>query len=110
MQELSAQLQTQAHQADGFMEELGLMASVTSPESLQDLAARCMQLQESVGAARRLVAAKCEQAEEDMERLVRYGRSQAQPRAEPLWFGGKGISNAEPTQRADRKSVVRERV
>ncbi|XP_046877069.1 nesprin-2-like isoform X4 [Hypomesus transpacificus] len=70
IQELSAQLQTQAHQADGFMEELGLMASVTSPESLQDLAARCMQLQESVGAARRLVAAKCEQAEEDMERLV----------------------------------------
>ena len=98
MQELSARLQAQAQQADGFMEELGLMASVTSPESLQDLAARCVMLQESVGEARRLVAAKCEQAEEDMGRLERYGHSQARPREEPLWFGGKGIFKAEPTR------------
>ena len=54
-QELSGELDTQARQVDCLQQELGLMSSVTSSQTLQTLATDGTRLQESVCAARELL-------------------------------------------------------
>lgn len=77
MQELSAQLQTQEKQAEGLLEELHLMTSVASPQSLQSLAADGVRLHELVCAARQHISEMRVQAQRDIKALHRYWLSQA---------------------------------
>ncbi|XP_052326819.1 nesprin-2 isoform X7 [Oncorhynchus keta] len=69
IQELSAQLQTQEKQAEGLLEELHLMTSVASPQSLQSLAADGVRLHELVCAARQHISEMRVQAQKDIKAL-----------------------------------------
>ncbi|XP_014000581.2 nesprin-2a isoform X3 [Salmo salar] len=69
IQELSAQLQTQEKQAEGLLEELHLMTSVASPQSLQSLAADGVRLHELVCAAHQHISEMRVQAQSDIEAL-----------------------------------------
>ncbi|XP_071226495.1 nesprin-2a isoform X1 [Salvelinus alpinus] len=69
IQELSEQLQTQEKQAEGLLEELHLMTSVASPQSLQSLAADGVRLHELVCAARQHISEMRVQAQRDIEAL-----------------------------------------
>ncbi|XP_036841097.1 nesprin-2 isoform X1 [Oncorhynchus mykiss] len=69
IQELSAQLQTQEKQAEGLLEELHLMTSVASPQSLQSLAADGVRLHELVCAARQHISEMRVQAQRDIKAL-----------------------------------------
>ncbi|KAK6295335.1 hypothetical protein J4Q44_G00345610 [Coregonus suidteri] len=69
IQELSAQLQTWGKQAEGLLEELHLMTSVASPQSLQSLAADGVRLHELVCAARQRLSEMRVQAQRDIKAL-----------------------------------------